>query len=391
MKNEKIYITGLGSISAMGYGIEQTWSNLLKGKSGIKMRTEWKNNKIHSHLFGSIPNLSFKEEIEWKESFCPVMYSKLAIYACKKAIEDAKLDLKDTDNEIGMVITTSFGAAEAVEEYLFDLYQRGISKISPIKFTRTVSNSVLGDVSRCFKLNGPSSLLFNENSIGYGIDLIENGHADIIICGAVDHFIDSYVLSEQETGGLVDENKSLMQSLKESTNATQKILGDGSCFIVIESESSLKKRKGTAYAEIISYNASFDCNNVENTMKRSNEILLNNIKLANRDILANANLMFVSPYMTKVQIENNEPDEIINAFHTKVCYHISHKEFTGDMRSASILFGTLVACKSLKEQIITRISKQFEPTKIDWAFVNSTHEGGASSYLSLKSIKFNNK
>ena len=210
----------------MGYGIDQTWSNLLKGESGIKIRTECKNNKIHPHLFGSTPNLSFKEEIEWRESFIPLTYSKLAIYACKKAIEDAKLNLKDADNEIGMVITTSFGSAEAVEEYLFDLYQRGISKISPIKFTRTVSNSALGDVSRFFKLNGPSSLLFNENSIGYGIDLIENEHADIVICGGVDHFVDSYILSEQETGELVDENKSLIQSLKESTNTTQKILGD---------------------------------------------------------------------------------------------------------------------------------------------------------------------
>lgn len=391
MKKERIYITGLGSISAMGYGIDQTWSNLLKGKSGIKIRTDWKNNRIHPHLFGSIPYLSFKEEIEWKESFIPVIYSKLAIYACKKAIEDANLNLKDADNEIGMVITTSFGAAEAVEEYLFDLYQRGISKISPLKFTRTVSNSVLGDVSRYFKLNGPSSLLFNENSIGYGIDLIANGHCDIIICGAVDHFVDSYVLSEQETGELVDENKSLIQCLNESTNTTQKILGDGSCFIIIESENSLRKRNGRAYAEIISYNSSFDCSNVENTMNRSNDILINNIKLMNKNIHSNENMIYVSPYMTKVQIERNEPDKVKNTFHTKHCCHISHKEFTGDMRSASILFGALLACKSLKEQIITGISMQSVPAKIDLAFVNSTHEGGANSYLLLRNIKSNNK
>lgn len=391
MKKEKIFITGLGCISAMGYGIDQTWSNLQQGVSGIKVKTDWRNDQIHPHLFGTVPDIIFKEEVNWRETLLPVTYSKLAIYACKKAIEDAGLKLQDSDNEIGMVISTSFGSTESVEDYLFDLYQRGISKLSPIKFTRTVANSVLGDVSRFFKLSGPSSLVFNENSIGYGIDLIENGYTNMVICGAVDHFTDSYVLSEQETGGLVDKGKSQIQCIQEATDVRQKILGDGSCFIVIESESSLRKRRGTAYSEIKSYKSSFDGENVESTMERSSEILLKNIELASQDINTDFNLMIVSPYLTDIQIAKSEPEVVFSTLRAREYYHTLHKNFTGDMRSASVLFGTLLASKCLREQKLIHFLKQSEDAKLDYAFISSNHEGGSSSYILLKSILPNNK
>lgn len=190
MSNKKIFISGLGVYSAAGYGIEQTWKNILNGQSGIKRKQNWNNPEIKDHYYGLPQPLSFKEEIKWQEMFLPTRYSLLGMYACKKAIEDAGINLKTEGNDIGMVIDTSMGSASSVEEYLLDLYQRGLSKISPMKFTKTVTNTAIGDISRLFKLNGPSSLLLNECSVCYGIDLIRKGIINLVICGAIDHYTD---------------------------------------------------------------------------------------------------------------------------------------------------------------------------------------------------------
>lgn len=140
-----------------------------------------------------------------------------------------------------MVIDTSMGSASSVEQYLQDLYQRGLSKISPMKFTKTVTNTAIGDISRLFKLNGPSSLLLNECSLCYGIDLVRKGVIDTVICGAIDHYTDYYVLSEQESYCLIDERYSLEEAISKTERIEQKILGEGACFIVIETEESIEK------------------------------------------------------------------------------------------------------------------------------------------------------
>ena len=204
MENTKVFITGLGSLSALGYGAEETWENL-KNQKKISKKENWDNDKIKPQYFGEVAEIDFENEINWTDRFSPKKYSKLGILACKKAIEDAEINA-ESNQDIGLIIETSLGATESVEDYLYDLFLKGIAKVSPIKFTKTVANTVLGDVSRTFSLKGPSSLIFNESSISYGFDLIKKGVADIIICGGVDHYSSFRILSEQEEGNLALHN-----------------------------------------------------------------------------------------------------------------------------------------------------------------------------------------
>lgn len=386
MSNKKIFISGLGVYSAAGYGIEQTWKNILNGQSGIKRKQNWNNPEIKDHYYGLPQPLSFKEEIKWQEMFLPTRYSLLGMYACKKAIEDAGINLKTEGNDIGMVIDTSMGSASSVEEYLLDLYQRGLSKISPMKFTKTVTNTAIGDISRLFKLNGPSSLLLNECSVCYGIDLIRKGIINLVICGAIDHYTDYYVLSEQETDCLVNRNLSLENAILKTQSMEQRILGEGACFIVLETEESTKSRGVKPYAEIIDYNTSFDYENIMSTTRRKKDNLLKNIKQICKYISDDLKLSWFSAYQTDIQKKINEPKELLGTLIKSDIHFSGHKVYTGDMRSASNLFGILLAAKSLKEQMNPIELEGCKKTDIDMSLVNTNQEGGSSSIFLLKNI-----
>jgi 3-oxoacyl-[acyl-carrier-protein] synthase II len=387
MKNEKIFISGLGSISALGYGTQTTWANLLNGKSGLSVKSDWNNNKIKPHFYGEIPPVQFDDEVKWMNRFPPSKYSQLGILACKKAIIDSGLVLKDLDNENGLIIETSLAATEAVESYLYDLFLFGITKISPIKFTKTVANKVLGDISLLFKINGPSSLLYNENSICYGVDLIKKGIADIIICGGVDHYTEYRVLSEQESDLLVPMNAHFDESTH-SEQIRKNILGDGACFIVLESETSVKRRQAKVYAELLDYSSSFDYKNVESTTIRSKHLLDLAFNKMSSDIPPKSNFAFMSAYSTPVQAEFNERSFIDSLNRSHQVSTVMHKAFTGDMKAASSVMGVSIACQMLQNQKIPHLSAPATSEDLDFALINTVHEGGGNSYFLLKT--FNN-
>lgn len=370
MENTKIFITGLGSLSALGYGAKETWENL-KNQKEVSKKENWDNDKIKPQYFGEVADINFEEEVDWMNRFSPKKYSKLGILACKKALEDAGIKAEPS-NDIGLIIETSLGATESVEDYLYDLFLKGIAKVSPIKFTKTVANTVLGDVSRAFSLKGPSSLIFNESSVSYGFDLIKKGVADIVICGGVDHYSSFRILSEQEEGNLSLDNH--------KNDSKRSVLGEGAAFIVLESEKSIQQRGKKPYAEILNENYVFDYNNVEATTTRSSFVTERATEMLSDDY-QDQTIAFLSGFANDTQHIDNEETLLKNISAKNDVYTFVHKKYTGDMKSASAVMGLSIASQILSNNYIPEkeVSK-----KVDLAFVSAVHEGGGSSQFLLK-------
>jgi 3-oxoacyl-(acyl-carrier-protein) synthase len=377
MKTNKIFITGIGSISSLGYENEEVYNNLKNNQNNIRVKSDWGNEKMKPTLFGAAKDIVFKDEIKWKERLLPNKYSQLGILACKNAIEDANLNLKEQDNEVGLIIETCLAATESVEDYLNDLYQKGVARVRPLKFTKTVANTVLGDISRHFKLNGQSSLLYNENSISYGFDLIQKGVADIVICGGVDHFTEFRILSEQENNLLLDTSqvKSLSNKLKSAQFPEKNLLGEGAAFIVLESEKSVKKRQAKIYAEILDYHSNFDFENVDYSYKRQPYILSNACNRFKKHIDSDKKITFMSAYTTQVQSDLSEALSINELNKDNPVNVINHKAYTGDMKAASNIMGLCISSQLLKKD------KEYSS---NYAFISNSHEGGTSSHFLLK-------
>lgn len=384
MNNKKIYITGLGDISALGYGKNESFEKILQEKTGLSVKTDWENEKISENIYGQIPDVELNDYVKWPERFPPGKYSKIGLLACKEAIKDAKLELNEIDNEVGVIIETSLGATEAVEAYLYDLYKYGVKKISPLKFTKTVANTVLGDISRVFKLNGPSSLLYNENSISYAYDLIQNGSAEIVICGGLDYYTDFRMLSEQENELLVknDSQNPVLKILEHEKNRSKNVPGEGASFIVLESEDSVNRRGVSAYAELVNYHSNFDYQSISDTTKRSPVLLGEAIDMFKNDL--KGNIAFMSAYTTQKQYEENESFLIEKLKQEHKVKVFRHKAFTGDMKAASSVMGVAVGGQFLNRSCLLNNLKNSIDAKIETVLVNTVHEGGACSYYLLK-------
>lgn len=367
----RIYISGIGTYTSAGYGFSDTCNNIRQGKSTIPLKKDWNLPEIGEQYFGEPPTVDLKKELAVNEVMPPMKYSSYGMLACKLALKDARLEEIENPESIGMVIDTSSGTSVAVEDYLTRLYQFGLHKASPILFTRTVANSALGDISRMFTLRGPSSLLFNESSLCYGLDLLKKGVCKMVICGSIESYNDYYVLSEKETGGLLDADKPLENSLKDTPDIRRRVLGEGAAFVVLETEDSLKQRGKTPYASLVAYASSFDALHVDETAIRSEEVLQRNLCMLKKEIRPSDKILWASTYLSDIQMNNNETRTIKSMFPKNDVRVIRHKQFTGDMKSASNTFGVALLAKALQDG------------EVDMGIANTNQDGGASTLFIL--------
>lgn len=354
-----IYISGIGTYIHKGYGIDTLWGNVQTSSIAVGIKSDWIDSRIVKIRFGKPEEVSLKEELQLTDVLPPMKYSYYGMLACKKALEDARLTNYPKQSSIGMVIDTAAGTSIAVEEYLNRLIYQGLHKTSPILFTRTVANTALGDISRLFKLRGPSSLLFNECSLCYGFDLLKKGMCDIVICGSIESFNEYYILSEKMLFG---------DGFGECF-----YLGEGAAFIVLESEKSLKKRIGKHYASIVDYSVSFDGENVHNSSIRSPAVLNRNIQNLKNHIKKEESICWSSACFSEAQVREYEMPIIKRTMSDKTVNLFRHKHLTGEMKSVSSILGVALLSKKMSEE------------SISLGVANTYQEGGSNTLFLLKS------
>lgn len=258
----RVVITGIGVVSSLGAGAEEHYDNLRKGRGGSVIKDTWSEPELNLEYFFPCPEFDIKSSFAGLKAPFPLRYSQLAMMGCLKAVEDAGIrDLDIPRERLGMILNTTFAANAAVESYLRKLYGDGPRKTSPFTFTKTVSNCALGDITRYFKFRGPSSILLGENSVCYGLDLLRDNEADIMICGGFDEVRDINVLSHREAGVLStpgaettgSAHDNLVATLRREETSGQTILGEGSAFVVLEKREHALARGAKIYAEIKDY------------------------------------------------------------------------------------------------------------------------------------------
>lgn len=326
---KNIYITGLGLYTPLGFGKEENLKKLRNGESGLKVKSLW--DGIAPCLIGELPEISFDEYIDWKEPFRPTPYSQIFILSCFDAIKDAKINDNDIEST-GCIMETCLGPSESVNDYMKDLLRIKKGIISPMKFTRTVSNTALGDVSRYFKLKGPSCILLTESSVSYAYDLISLGMADIVICSAIDIVTKEVIMLKEHDEKLLYSEQDINKINENSSNDVD-AWASGCCTVILESEESMKRRGVSAYARLASCQEQFNNNKNE----------LRNEHVAN-----------------------------------------SYKRFSGNMFYASTIFELAAASLSLKNGESYNVGEKSRKENYESALISSERDGGMNSLFLIE-------
>ena len=271
----RVVVTGLGLVTPLACGIEQTWQRLLAGQSGIKFIEKFDVSDITCKIAGQVPRgdgsagtLNADAWMEPKEQRKVDDFIIFAMAAATQALSDAGWHPRERGDQIvsGVLIGSGIGGVEGIAETALLLRDRGPRRVSPFFIPGRLINLASGYVSITHSLKGPNHAVVTAcstgaHAIGDAGRLIALGDADVMVAGGAESPINRISLAgfaacRALSTGFNDTPE--RASRPYDRNRDGFVMGEGAGAVVLEEYDHAKRRGARIYAELIGYGLSGD-------------------------------------------------------------------------------------------------------------------------------------
>ena len=266
----RVVVTGLGCVSPVGNTVVESWGNLLAGRSGIDLITQFDASNFACRFAGEVKGFDICDYISEKEARHMDRFIHLGMAAACQAVADSGLPTGDSlGNEeavrIGCNIGSGIGGLPMIEQTHDELIKRGPRRISPFFVPASIINMISGHVAIKFGFKGPNIAVVTActtglHAIGLAARMIEYGDCDVMVAGGaeatvsplgVGGFASARALSTRN-----DDPKTASRPWDKDRDGF--VLGEGSGVLVLEEYEHAKARGAKIYAELSGFGMSAD-------------------------------------------------------------------------------------------------------------------------------------
>ena len=270
MTRRRVVVTGLGIISPVGNTVDEAWTNLIAGKSGISRVSRFDPSNFPCQIGGEVKGFDVAAYIGPKEARRFDTFVHFGVAAATQAIKDAGLVVNEANAEqVGVNIGSGIGGLPMIEETSIVMQAGGVRKVSPFFVPGTIVNMVSGQVSIMFGLKGPnfacvSACATSVHSIGESARLIEYGDADVMIAGGAESTISPLAFAGFSAARAMSTRNDdpVHASRPWDRDRDGFVLGEGAGVLVLEEYEYAKKRGARIYCELPGYGMSGDAHHI---------------------------------------------------------------------------------------------------------------------------------
>jgi len=189
----RVVVTGIGLVTPIAIGTEETWQGLLAGKSGIGPITHFDHTAFATHFAGEVKNFDPTRWMSGRDAKTVDSFIQYAIAAGALAVEDSGLEIKgELAERVGCFVGAGLGGVTTIEATCKSLAEKGPRYgISPFFVPMIIVNLASGQLSIRHGAKGPnlsqvSACSTGAHAIGDAFRVIERGDADAMICGGTE-------------------------------------------------------------------------------------------------------------------------------------------------------------------------------------------------------------
>lgn len=259
----RVFVTGIGTVSSLGFGRKAYWEALVEGRSGVSPITLFDTAQIGRSVGGEVKGFRARDFLTAAEARRTGRASAFAVAAARMAVEDAHIDAKVLQGErTSVVIGTTMGEANVLGELQKAWIHSGEEAIPAPKLPRYGTTLLPIHVARAFGAKGmvqtlPAACAAGNYAIGFAADQIRAGRADVVLTGAVE------IIEKLEYAGFARLGAMSPDVCKPfDKNRRGLILGEGATMLVLESEASVVRRGATPLAEVGGYGLACDAHHI---------------------------------------------------------------------------------------------------------------------------------
>ena len=264
--NRRVVVTGIGLVSALGIGTDETWSGVRAGQSGVTRITRFDISGYATQIAAEVKGFDPLAFIEKKDIKKMDLFIQYAIAAAQFAMDDSRLDITaDNAPNIGVYIGSGIGGFITIEREHEALLNGGPRKVSPFFIPSAIINLASGQVSIRFGAKGPNSATCtacsaSAHAIGDAYEIIKRCDADAMIAGGSEAAICPMSISG------FGQLRALSTRNDEPARASRPfdkdrdgfIIGEGAGVLILEELEHARRRGAKVYAEIVGYGMSSD-------------------------------------------------------------------------------------------------------------------------------------
>ena len=185
----RVVITGMGAITCLGNSVDEFWTGLKNGKSGIREISLVSPDGFPCRVSGEVRDFDTAEYMDRKESRRMARFSQFAVAAAHQAVKDSGLDLENEDlDRIGVLIGSGSGGLPETDQQAEIRVTRGVNRMSPYYIPMMLVNMAAANISHTFNLTGYTNTCVtacaaSTQAIGEASEIIRRGGADVIVTG----------------------------------------------------------------------------------------------------------------------------------------------------------------------------------------------------------------
>ena len=263
----RVVITGMGAITPLGISVDEFWSGIKAGKSGIGPITQFDASINKVHYAAEVKNFNPGDYMDPKDARKMARFTQFGVAAAKQCIEDAGLmGNSEVLDETGIILGVGIGGLEVTESSVLSMQKMGFVKTNPMAIPELIPNEVGGNIAINFGLHGPvqsiaTACSSGSDAMGVAFDMVRSGRLDTCLTGGSEATICQFgvvsfeVLHALSTGFDDDPTKA---SRPFDKNRNGFVMGEGSGMLMFEEYEHAKARGAKIYAEVAGYGASCD-------------------------------------------------------------------------------------------------------------------------------------
>jgi 3-oxoacyl-[acyl-carrier-protein] synthase II len=408
--DRRVVITGIGLVTPLGVGTEETWSALCAGKSGVDAITRFDTSEFTTKIAAEVKGFNAEDFMTKKEAKRTELFIAYAVAATQMALDDAKFKIDDTNgHRVGVITGCGLGGLEMLEKTAYVVQNLGPKKASPFFIPLIIGNMAPGQISIQFGARGPNSSVATAcaagaHAIGNAVDAIKLGRADVMITGGVESVVTPTCIA----------GFGAMKALSKRNDAPEKasrpfdrdrdgfVVGEGCGMLVIESLEHALERGARIHAEMAGFGMSGDGYHITSPPPDGNGAV-RCMQAALDDAGINvADIGYINAHGTSTPIndlyETRAIKTVFGDYATKVPIS-STKSMTGHLLGGAggieTVFTTLVIQRGIMPPTINLDNPDDEcdldyiphvarQGKVDYAMTNSFGFGGTNASLILK-------
>ncbi len=410
--SRRIVVTGLGLVCPVGNTVDQSWSNIVGGVSGIALITCIDVSDFSAKIGGNIKDFDVEQYISRKEARRMDPFIHYGLAASVQAVEDAGLEITEENaRRVGACIGSGIGGLPGIEQAYRSYLDGGARKVSPFFVPGNIINMIAGNLSIRYGFKGPNYAMVTACSTGAhcisnAARMIERGDVDAMIAGGSE-FATSYT----GLGGFASA-KALSTRNDDPERASRPwdlerdgfVLSDGAGIVVLEELEYAKKRGANIYAELIGAGMSSDAFHIT-APSTDGEGAAYCMELAIEDAGINKEeIDYVNAHGTSTPAGDKAESDAVKRYFGDHAYKLamsSTKSMVGHMLGAAGGAEAVFTILSIRDQVapptinltnpdpgcdLDYVPLEAREMKIDVAMSNSFGFGGTNGTLVFKRI-----